>query len=183
MSPQHTTASQPANQVTLTILHQVEALGTPRGLKLTHETREQLSEELRIGTIKTMGFPQDGLNDALFRLLGFGGPPADDACALALQALTEEGFAPSGPPSAVDVLHAMDAVWASPWHTDAHRARVAYGAAVALTAGRPDVALTLLDGPEGAGVGWDEIRDGLLISLGEEPESMMGPMVVRQIPS
>lgn len=176
MSLPHITATQPTNQVTLTILHQVEALGTPRGLKLTPETREAL------GTLGTMGFPQNGLNDTLFRLLAFGERPDEERQALALTALTEEGFAPSGTPSAVDLLHAMDAVWGCEWGSDAYQARVAYGCAVALTAGKPDVALILLDGPMGAGVGWHYLRDNVLTSLGEQPEHDGGPMVLRQIP-
>jgi hypothetical protein len=179
MDAAHTTqpTDQPATLVTLTILTQVEALGTPRGEKLSPGTRQAL------GTIETMGFPWDGLNDTLFRLLAFCPQESRPAAfELALRALTEEGFAPTATPTTLDVLLALDAVRAChPWNTDTYRARAAYGAAVALAAGQPYVALTILDGPEGAGIGWGDARNDLLADLGQAPE--LDQMTLREIPN
>ena len=41
---------------------------------------------------------------------------------------------------------------------DAHARQILMGAAVALAAGDPYAAQTFLDGPEGAGIGWDLTR-------------------------
>ena len=110
-----------------------------------------------------MDMYEGGLISVVFSLISDQrGTLAPELCALLVTAFQEHGY--DVPPGASDanLLSMIDAVTASdPWHGPAYLKRTAYGIALALRANQLEVALTLADGPEGAGIGWDLMRQTL----------------------
>ncbi len=85
-----------------------------------------------------------------------GQAPAD----FLLAALRESGYEPPNPATDRDILAQVDRVIETIGERDQvvaerHERALLLGAAVACAAGDPYAAQTFLDGPAGAGIGWD----------------------------
>jgi hypothetical protein len=118
-----------------------------------------------------------GLPNALFELLTIdlrgGGQISKASADLALAALTESGYiAPEGSTDA-DILRHLELTGStfsrSAAEADQHQRDLLLACAVALRAGDPYAAQTFLDGPEGAGIGWDLCRQAVQERLGGKP--------------
>jgi hypothetical protein len=107
-----------------------------------------------------------GLQSVLFELVNLalrsGGPIGQGMAELLRAALRESGYSPAGPCADADILRMLELTGSSlprdEAQADAHARQILMGAAVALAAGDPYAAQTFLDGPEGAGIGWDLTR-------------------------
>ncbi|HEX9439571.1 MAG TPA: hypothetical protein VF909_07815 [Roseiflexaceae bacterium] len=110
----------------------------------------------------TAGSYDGGLWGALFGLF-WSCDFSDPKVPIARQALAELGFVPpAGELGKADVLAAIDAITeCRPWHSQAFENRLLYAAALAFAADEPYAASTILDGPDGAGIGWDLTRQEL----------------------
>ena len=109
-----------------------------------------------------------GLTNMIFELLAIdlrsGGTAISRASAdLVLTALRESGYLPPDNASDADIVRLLDETGASfsrsAAEADAHARALLQAAAVAMRAGDPFAAMTFIDGPEGAGIGWQLTRD------------------------
>ncbi|NNJ12083.1 hypothetical protein EKD04_017270 [Chloroflexales bacterium ZM16-3] len=133
---------------------------------ITAATQDQIRALLNIDDLTTlMGFETEGVNAILFRIF-YAGNVTPERVALAEAVLAECGVAVPPTVTIQSVLDAMGAMWPLYQPTEAaYYERQAFAAAVALKAGQPDAALTILDGPEGAGIGWALTEEDLKASL------------------
>lgn len=148
----------------------IDALPAADGSQLTPTTRAALDAACNAlpfssgdGIAGPMEMYEGGLIGVVFSLLSDQrGTLAPALCALLVTAFQEHGYDVPPDASDADLLAVIDAVTASdPWHGPAYLKCTAYGIALALQANQPEVALTLADGPEGAGIGWDLMRQTL----------------------
>jgi hypothetical protein len=91
----------------------------------------------------------------------------DDAAATAIMsaALADAGYGPLAGVIKHDLLRLMDHVTETQDY-DLRDKRCLFGAAVAVALGELDVAHNFLDGPAGAGIGWDLTRQEIERQLG-----------------
>ena len=110
---------------------------------------------------------QGGLPNVLFALLSIdlrgGGRISQASSDLALTVLRESGYIPPDNASDADIVRLLDETGASfsrsAAEADAHARALLQAAAVAMRAGDAFAAMTFIDGPEGAGIGWQLTRD------------------------
>jgi len=146
-----------APAITAAVLQRIDAL--PAGVsKLTPATRAALEPLLKGNLIP---FEEGGLNGAAAHILMNPEGITAPARKALLQAFKEQGFdAPAGANDG-DLLAAMDAVTEASAYSETADNRTSYGISLALKANRPEVASTLADSPEGAGIGWVIMRQSL----------------------
>ena len=137
---------------------------------ITTETRTELESFLTVRPLESlMGFEFDGFTSVLFRLFFPGEPVAASTIELALRALGELGYVAPVGATRQDVAAVMDAIEAEP-DSEASRQLQMTGAALALSMGDGDSARIILDGIDGAQIGWYEQRKDL------------APLAPREIP-
>jgi len=128
--------------------------------RITIATRLDGGSEASIDALDALG----GLPYVLFELITIAlrsGGPIDQATSdLTLAALRESGYIPPAICADSDILAMMDRAMETVGARDAaeanaHARVLLLGAAIALAAGDPYAAQSFLDGPEGAGIGWD----------------------------
>jgi len=91
---------------------------------------------------------------------------ADDAATAIMRvALSDAGYGPPDGVSRHDLLRLMDHVTETQDY-DLRDRRCLFGAAVAAKLGDLDVAHNFLDGPDGAGIGWDLTRQEIERQMG-----------------
>lgn len=144
--------------ITDALLAHINALPAPDGARLDDVTRAALAPMV---LATGMALDEAGINGvALEALMAGAGTLSPERRELLLAAYAQHGYdAPDGATSA-DLLAMMDAVAASDLGSPAADNRTAYGIALALKAGQPEVATTLADGPDG-GIGWALTRAAL----------------------
>jgi len=145
---------------------QIDTLPTPTLGSVSAHTRAQLQQQLGdIPKEESLGFALSELS--IMRQTG----QIDDTTfhPLITKALDEAGYQAPDNASLHDVLDMMSRVEKIRDYAQREK-RQLYGAAVAMKAGDADAAFTFLDGPEGAGIGWDLQRNDLRDKLGMPPE-------------
>ena len=137
----------------------------------TNATFDAISATMGVkgGWLEGMHASFDGVNGMAFSILSQGRAQAPKAHVDALiKAYKEAGFDPPAGATQTDLLHYMDAYKGGAFGGNAEANRNSYGIAYALKAGNQGVALTLADGREGAGIGWDLTRQELGADLAAE---------------
>ena len=120
---------------------------------------------------------QGGLPNVLFALLSIdlrgGGRISQASSDLALTVLRESGYIPPDNASDADIVRLLDETGRtfsrSAAQADQHSRELLQACAVALKAGDAYAGLTFLDGPEGAGLGWEMTREAIVARLPEQP--------------
>jgi hypothetical protein len=135
---------------------QLAALPLPSVVEISAELAARLDSFCTTnfaGAAEFYGGNQDGadLVGGLFGLF-YSGDVGEPRVSAARDLLRHFGYEVAKA-SISDVLAAMNAICATKWHSEDYLRQTLYGTAVALAAGEPFAAITMLDGPEGAGVG------------------------------
>jgi hypothetical protein len=145
--------------ITPALLAHIDALPAADGSLLAEATRDALDPFI---PMTGMELEEATITGVALALLWQGQATiSPEHKALLLTAYAEHGYdAPEGATDA-DLLAIMDAITAAPPYSVAMDKRIAYGVMLALQADRPEVAMTLADTPDGAGIGWSITRQDL----------------------
>lgn len=145
--------------ITPAILAHIDALPAADGSLLDDTTRAEITP---YAEETGMGLEECGVTGAALALLWDGqGTVKPEYKALLLRCYDQHGYdAPEGATDA-DLLAIMDAVTEAERYSPQMDNRISYGVALALRADRPEVATTLADTPDGAGIGWSITRQDL----------------------
>ena len=163
-------ATAASTAITPATFAKIDAQPIAEGQALSPGTNANLNDIMQTNDWHTgMHASFGGLNGVAFSMLSEGRAqmPQEHVDTL-ITAYKDAGFDPPAGATPTDLLHYMDSYEGVPFGSQAEANRTSYGIAYALKAGNQGVALTLSDGREGAGIGWDLTRQELGADLAAE---------------